>query len=92
MYEKNVFCYILCGILKQATLRSEEIYHYGRLSDQNFLSIGFHESCHFFRFQEIANIPSYVFHTFCLIYPTLSDKKFLSIGFNMTHIFSDFKE
>ena len=46
-----------------------------------FLSIGF-------RFQGIANISSYVFHTFCLIYPALSDKYFLSIGFHKTcHFF-----
>ena len=36
----------------------------------------------FFRFQGIANVPSYVFHTFCLIYPSMSDKSFLSIVFH----------
>ena len=51
-------------------------------------SIGFHMTCHFFRFQGIVNIPSYVFHTLWLIYPSLSDEILPSIGFHKTcHIF-----
>ena len=42
---------------------------YTHLSDEYFLSIGFCKTFHFFRFWGIANISSYVFHTFCLIYP-----------------------
>ena len=53
---------------------------YPALSDKYFLSIGFHMTCHLFRFQ---GIPSYVFNTFCLIYPALSDENFLSIGFHI---------
>ena len=63
---------------------------YPTLSDEKFLSIGFHKTCHFLRFQGIANISSFVFHTFCLIYPdsVLSDENFLSIGFHKTcHFF-----
>ena len=58
------------------------------LSDKKCLSIGFHKTCHFFRFQGIANISSFVFQTCCLIYPTKSDKYFPSIGFHKTcHFF-----
>ena len=65
-----------------------DIFHLGRLSDTKILRIGFHKTYHFFRFQRVANIPSYVFHTFCLIYPALSDPNFLSIGFHKTcHFF-----
>ena len=39
-----------------------DIFHFGRLSDEKFLRIGFHKTCHIFRFHGIANIPSYVFH------------------------------
>ena len=46
--------------------------------------MGFHMTFHIFRFQGIANVSSYVFHTFCLVYPALSDEKILSIGFHMT--------
>ena len=53
--------------------------------------IGFHMTCHFFRFQGIAIILSYVFHTFCLIYPAMSDNYFLSIGFHKTCYFFRFQ-
>ena len=55
---------------------------------QKFL---FHKTCHFSRFQIIANIPSYVFYTFCLIYPALSNRNFLTIGFHITCHFVIFK-
>ena len=42
--------------------------------------------------RQIANISSYVFHTFCMIYPALSDENFLRIGFHKTCHLSDFKE
>ena len=45
------------------------------LSDKYFLSIGFHKTCHFFWFQGIANISSFVFHTFCLIHPASVRRK-----------------
>ena len=57
---------------------------YPVLSDEHFGSIGFHKTCDVFRFQGIANIPSYVFHTVCWIYPVLSDENFGSIGFHKT--------
>ena len=47
---------------------------------------------HFFRFQGIDNIPSYVYYTFCLIYHALPDENFPSFGFHQTCFFSDFKE
>ena len=62
----------------------EDIFHFGTMSDKKILRIGFHKTFYFFRFQGIANIPSCVFHTFCLIYPALSDQTFLSIGFHMS--------
>ena len=78
MYKKNIFCYILCGILKPSNFEiSVDIFHFGRL----ILSIGFQKT----DFKDIfIYIPSYVFHTFCLIYPALSDEKFRSIGFHKT--------
>ena len=70
-----------------------DIFQFGRLSDKIFLRIGFHQTCYYyFRFQGIANIPSYVFHTFCLIYEALSDERILSIGFHMTCHFIRFQE
>ena len=46
-----------------------DIFHFGRLSDNEFLGIGFHMTCRtlFFRFPGIANISSQVFHTFFMI-------------------------
>ena len=71
-----------------------DIFHFWRLliypalSDENSQSIGFHMTCHFFRFQGIANIPSCGFHTLLLIYSALSDENSLSIGFYKTcHFF-----
>ena len=55
---------------------------------QKFL---FHKTCHFSRFQIIANIPSHVFYTFCLMYPALSNRNFLTIGFHITCHFVIFK-
>ena len=60
-----------------------DIFHFERLSEKNSKN-WFPQDLSFFRLQEIANIPSDVFHTFCLINPALSDEKFLSIGFHMT--------
>ena len=51
------------------------------LSDNFFLSIGFHKTCHFSWFQGIANISSFVFHTFCLVYPASVRQNFSKYWF-----------
>ena len=90
MYKKNIFCYILCGILKPATLRSEEIYSI--LEDcqtKYFLELVSKRLVIFSDLKELfLYITRNIFHTFCLIYPALSDVNFLGIGFHMTcHLF-----
>ena len=47
------------------------IWVYQTESVEKNLSIGFHMTCHFFRFQGISNISSYVFQIFCLVYTQL---------------------
>ena len=44
---------------------------YTKLCQTKKISIGFHATCHFYRFQGISNISSYDFYTFCLIYQAL---------------------
>ena len=89
MYEKTYFVIFYVEFWSQQLWDQRRYIPFWKTVRQFFfLRIGFHKTCHIFRFQGIANISSYVFHTFCLIYPTLSNDNFLSIGFHMTcHFF-----
>ena len=64
------------------------------LSEEYFLSFGFHMTSHFFIFSGNGNILSNVFHTFCLIYPAMSDKEigvYLLVSTRLV-IFSDLRD
>ena len=92
--KKHILLYFMWNFEASNFEIRQDIFHFGRLliyqalADKKYLSIGFHQTSHFFRFQGIANISSFVFHTFCLIYPASVRQKILSIGFHKTcHFF-----
>ena len=88
--KKHILLYFMWNFEASNFEIRADIFHIGRPQDKKIISIGFHMTCHFFRFQGNANISSFVFHTLCLIYPALSDENwfphYLSVFFRFQRI------